>query len=211
MKILHISASPRKEASNAWWLSQQIVGHLAGRSGAAAVTVRDLYADPIAHVDSEYADALGSPVYAGDESTAGGALALSEQLIRELEASEAVVIGTPMHNYTVPSTLKAWIDHVVRVRRTFAITPDGKAGLLRDRPVYVGIVSGGRFSGPGARQADFLTPYLKVALATIGLHDLRFYSMEGLAMGADMVRSERERVSVVLETAFSRALSEQAR
>lgn len=205
MKILHISASPRKEASNAWWLSQQIVDHMARRVVSAAVTVRDLYADPIAHVDSEYADALGSPVYTGDENAVGGALEMSEQLIRELEAADAVVIGTPMHNYTVPSTLKAWIDHVVRVRRTFAITPDGKAGLLRDRPVYVGVVSGGRFSGAGARQADFLTPYLKVALATIGLHDVRFYSMEGLAAGADMVRIERERLAMVLDAAFSRA------
>ncbi|MBP0596725.1 NAD(P)H-dependent oxidoreductase [Herbaspirillum sp. LeCh32-8] len=205
MKILHLSASPRRETSNAWWLSQQIVGQVARRSAAAEVRVRDLYVDPIAHVDSEYADALGSPVYAGDENAAGGALATSEQLIRELEAADVVVIGTPMHNYTVPSTLKAWIDHVVRVRRTFAITPDGKAGLLRDRPVYVGVVSGGRFSGSGARQADFLTPYLKVALATIGLHDVRFYSMEGLAAGADMVRAERERISMVLDTAFSRA------
>jgi FMN-dependent NADH-azoreductase len=76
--------------------------------------------------------------------------------------------------------LKAWIDHVVRVRRTFAITPDGKAGLLRDRPVHVAVVSGGRFTGAFARQPDFLTPYLKVALATIGLHDLRFTAMEGL-------------------------------
>ncbi|KAF1042191.1 MAG: FMN-dependent NADH-azoreductase 1 [Herbaspirillum frisingense] len=204
MKILHLSASPRKERSNAWWLSQQIVNQLARAGGSADVTVRDLYADPIAHVDSEYADALGSPAYAGDEN-AGGALALSEQLIRELEAADAVVIGTPMHNYTVPSTLKAWIDHVVRVRRTFAITPDGKAGLLHDRPVHIGIASGGRFSGPLARQADFLTPYLKVALATIGLHDLRFYSMEGLAGGADVIRSERERMSMMLDGEFSRA------
>jgi FMN-dependent NADH-azoreductase len=203
MKILHLSASPRREASNAWWLSRQIVERLAPRAGA--VTVRDLYADPIPHVDSEYADALGSPNYAGDESAAGGALALSEQLIRELEAADAVVIGTPMHNYTVPSTLKAWIDHVVRVRRSFAITPDGKAGLLRDRPVHIGIVAGGRFSGPGARQADFLTPYMKAALATIGLHDLRFYSMEGLAAGAEMVRAERERIGMALDAEFSRA------
>ena len=205
MKILHISASPKKEASNSWWLSQQLVGHLMQRTRHAAVTVRDLYADAIAHVDDAYAEALGSPGAGTEESAAGGTLGISEQLIRELEAADCVVIGTPMHNYTVPSALKAWIDHVVRVRRTFAITPDGKAGLLRDKPVYVGIVSGGRFSGPAARQADFLTPYLKAVLGTIGLHDLRFYSMEGLAQGADAVAAERERIEVVLGAAFSRA------
>ncbi|MBB5390842.1 MULTISPECIES: FMN-dependent NADH-azoreductase [unclassified Herbaspirillum] len=205
MKILHISASPKREGSSSWWLSQQIVGRLAQRAGHAAVTVRDLYADPIAHVDDAYAEALGSPVGKTDEGAAGGALGMSEQLIRELELADSVVIGTPMHNYTVPSALKAWIDHVVRVRRTFAITPDGKAGLLRDKPVYVGIAAGGRFSGPSARQADFLTPYLKAVLATIGLHDLRFYSMEGLAQGPDVVAAERKRMELVLGAAFSRA------
>jgi len=58
-----------------------------------------------------------------------------------------VVIATPVHNYTVPSALKTWIDHIVRVRRTFNITPNGKVGLLRDRPVFVAVSSGGRYSG----------------------------------------------------------------
>lgn len=204
MKILHISASPKKNASNSWWLSQQLVDHLAQRARHAAVTVRDLYAEAIGHIDDAYAETLGSPGN-NEEGAAGGTLGISEQLIRELEAADCVVIGTPMHNYTVPSALKAWIDHVVRVRRTFAITPDGKAGLLRDKPVYVGIVSGGRFSGSAARQADFLTPYLKAVFATIGLHDLRFYSMEGLAQGANAVAAERERIEMVLGAAFSRA------
>ena len=61
--------------------------------------------------------------------------ALSEYLIAELDAADIVVIGTPMNNFTVPSTLKAWIDHIVRIRRTFRSTPAGKVGLLRDRPV----------------------------------------------------------------------------
>lgn len=203
MKILHLLASPRKDLAQSAWLSQQIVDRLARSAAHAAVTVRDLTADPIPHVDQEYADALGTPSYAGDEMAAGGTLALSEQLIRELEAADAVVIGTPMHNYTVPSALKAWIDHVVRVRRTFAITPDGKAGLLRDKPIYVAIASGGRFLGPQARQADFLTPYLKVVLSTIGLHDLRIFAMEGLAAGEGVLQAER--AEMALDRAFSRA------
>jgi FMN-dependent NADH-azoreductase len=55
------------------------------------------------------------------------------------------VIGTPMHNFTVPSALKAWIDHIVRVRRTFNVTPAGKVAMLRDRPVFIAVSSGGRF------------------------------------------------------------------
>jgi hypothetical protein len=71
------------------------------------------------------------------------------------EFADVVVIGTPMHNLTVPAALKAWIDHVVRARRTFTISAAGKVGTLRDRPVFVAIASGGRFSGERARQPDF--------------------------------------------------------
>src|SRR6476469_9541206 len=70
-----------------------------------------------------------------------GSISQSEDLIQELESSDFVVIGTPMHNFTVPSTLKAWIDHIVRVRRTFNTTKDGYVGLLRDRPVFVAVSS----------------------------------------------------------------------
>lgn len=203
MNILHIAASPKRQGAQSWWLAQGILARLEQRHAHPNVILRDLHAQPIPHVDDDYALALGAPAFDGNEE-APGSLQLSATLIAELEGADAVVIGTPMHNYTVPSSLKAWIDHVVRVRRTFAITPDGKAGLLHDRPVYVAVSSGGRFSGPGARQADFLTPYLKVALATIGLHDLRFFSMEGLAMGEQFVTAERERANLVLDAAFSR-------
>ena len=198
MKILHIAASPQREDSNAWWLAQRIIASLAGGHADIALTVRDLHGAPIAHIDADYAAALASPMEPEHAAAAGSSRALSEQLISEVEAADCLVIGTPMHNYTVPSSLKAWIDHVVRVRRTFSITPNGKVGLLRDRPVYVGVVAGGGFSGDNAQQPDFLRPYLKVALATIGLHDLRFFTMERMAAGAQVIRAERERVAGVL-------------
>ena len=126
----------------------------------------------------------------------------SEELIQELESSDLVVIGTPMHNFTVPSALKAWIDHVVRVRRTFNVTPEGKVGTLRDRPVFVAVSSGGRFSGERARQPDFLTPYLKAILGTIGLHDLTFFSVQGTASGPDAVAEARRKTDQALEEYF---------
>ena len=98
-----------------------------------------------------------------------------------------------MHNFTVPSVLKAWIDHVVRVNRTFDITREGKVGRLRDRPVLVAVASGGLYSGDAARQPDFLTPYLKAILATVGLHDLRFFSVEGMAFGTEAASLAQQR------------------
>jgi FMN-dependent NADH-azoreductase len=95
-----------------------------------------------------------------------------------------------MNNYSVPAVLKAWIDQVVRIHRTFASTPAGKVGLVRDRPVYVVIASGGWFSGPSPTgtpaQPDFLTSYLRAVLNTIGLMDIQFLTLEGMARGPEM-------------------------
>jgi FMN-dependent NADH-azoreductase len=122
--------------------------------------------------------------------------------VNELQAADAVVIGTPMHNFTVPYGLKAWIDHVVRVRRTFSIGPEGKVPLLRDRPVYVAIASGGLFAGERARQPDFLTPYLKAILATIGLWDLTFFSIQGTVFGEDHLIEARRRANDLIDALF---------
>jgi FMN-dependent NADH-azoreductase len=115
------------------------------------------------------------------------ALDLSEVLIGELEASDVLVLSTPMHNFTVPAALKAWIDQVVRFGRSFRSTPDGKIGLLADRPTYLVISSGGYFTGERARQPDHLTPYLKDILPTIGLESLEFILLEGLSRGDEAV------------------------
>ena len=127
----------------------------------------------------------------------------SEELIQELERADIVVISTPMHNLTVPATLKVWIDHIVRARRTFKMSKAGKVGLLQDRPVFVAIASGGRFSGDRAQQPDFLTPYLKAILAVIGLHDLTFFSVQGTGSGLDAVAETRVKTDQVLQEYFS--------
>ena len=108
-------------------------------------------------------------------------LAYSEQLIAEVEHSDGVLISTPMHNFTVPAALKLWIDFVLRIGRTFTATPEGKFGLLADRPVLVLVRSGGICTGAAARQPDFLTPYLKQVLAVIGLSTVDFIYLEGIA------------------------------
>lgn len=118
-------------------------------------------------------------------------MARSEVLVRELEQADCVVIGTPMHNLSVPSVLKAWIDHIVRARRTFRITESGKVSMLHDRAVFIAVASGGRFSGERARQADFLTPYLKAILEMVGLKDVTFFSVQGTAAPPDILADAR--------------------
>lgn len=199
VKILHVSCSPRGQASESYRLSQNIIGLLLKSDPAAMLIDRVIGGGSIPQVDDDFAVSQQS---AADVSQQGSA-SLSEELIRELQSSDVVLISTPMHNFTVPSTLKAWIDHVARVRWTFDVSPGGKIGLLRDRPVFVAVSSGGRFSGERTRQPDFLTPYLKVILGMIGLHDLTFFSVEGTAFGRDAVAKARARTDQALQEHFS--------
>lgn len=198
-KILHVSCSPRGHAAESYRLSQKVVGFLLQKEPTAIVVNRAIGGGTIAHVDENYAISQSSSADVSQE----GSMAQSEELVRELESADFVVIGTPMHNLSLPSVLKAWIDHVVRARRTFNVTPAGKVGTLRDRPVFVAISSGGRFSGERARQPDFLTPYLKTILGTIGLHDVTFFSVQGTGSGPDVVAETRAKTDQELQGYFS--------
>ena len=125
---------------------------------------------------------------------------LSEALIQEVEAADVIVIGTPMHNLTVPSVLKAWIDQILRAGRTFKSTPAGKVGMLRDRPVFIGIASGGVFTGERANQPDFLTPYLAAVLDCVGLKTLQFLAVQATAfLDQDQATSAREKALAALD------------
>jgi FMN-dependent NADH-azoreductase len=202
MNILHLSCSPRGQESESYRLSQKIIGFLQGRTPALTIVHRNAAEDDVVHVDGNYAAVLGA-AQEPPEFSAEGSISRSELLIRELEQADVVLISTPMHNLTVPSALKAWIDHVVRIRRTFDVTPQGKIGTLRDRPVYIAVSSGGVYSGERARQPDFLTTYLKTILASIGLHDLRFFSVQGTAFGPDALAQARVEADLALRTHFA--------
>lgn len=186
--ILAIDASPRGAASRSGQVGRMVVERLLRRSPGARLIVRPIGVEPLPHIDAAYAGAMETPE-AQRTAADRQALARSEALIAELEATDRLVIATPMHNFTVPSTLKAWIDHVVRAHRSFALTPRGKQGLLADRPTYVIVSAGGVVSGEGPRQPDFVTPYLRHVLAVIGIHDVQFQMLEGLARGPEAVQA----------------------
>jgi FMN-dependent NADH-azoreductase len=204
MKILHVSCSPRGQASESYRISQKIIEFLLKSEPTATLVNRVIGDGAISHIDETYATALGATRQSLAEIFPKGSMSRSEELIQELESADFVVIGTPMHNFTVPSVLKAWIDHIVRVRRTFDSTKEGYVGRLRDRPVFVAVSSGGRYSGERAHQPDFLTPYLKAILGIIGLHDLTVFSVEGSALGPDAVVEARIKTDRALEEHFRR-------
>jgi FMN-dependent NADH-azoreductase len=203
-KILQVTCSPLGQASRSYRLSQKVTGCLLKSYPTAIVANRVIGGGAISHIDGSYAAALGASQRSPAEISSEGSMSQSEELIQELESSDFVVIGTPVHNFTVPSALKAWIDHIVRIRRTFNTTKDGYVGLLRDRPVFVAVSSGGRYSGERARQPDFLTPYLRAILGIIGLHDLTFFSVEGSSLGPDVVAVEGTKADRALHEHFHR-------
>ncbi|SAK66002.1 FMN-dependent NADH-azoreductase [Caballeronia ptereochthonis] len=192
MKILFVNASPHGEASHGYGLALEMIRTL-GKSAQVSVVERDLASQPLPPITQDYARAITS------RDPDASRFDVSEPLVGEIEATDALIINTPMHNFTVPAALKLWIDYVLRIHRTFAATPEGKVGLMRDRPAFVIVGSGGFHSGEHARQQDFLTPYLRYALGSIGLKSLHFVLLEGLVRGdeavTDALRSAREEIA----------------
>lgn len=184
-RILFLTCSPRGADAHSARFAEAVLAGLTARHPGVEVVRHDLAANPPPIVDAGFSAAILS------NDPAAPALAASEALIAALEAADALVIATPMHNYGVPAVLKAWVDQIVRIHRTFRSTHEGKVGVLADRPVVVVVASGGWFTGPSPigtpAQPDFLTPYLRAILATIGLRDLRLVTLEGMARGADNV------------------------
>jgi FMN-dependent NADH-azoreductase len=106
-------------------------------------------------------------------------LSTSDALIEELEAADTVVIGAPMYNFSIPSSLKAWIDHIVRIGKTVGYGPNGPQGLLTRKKVVVITSRGGAYEKGTAREAfDFQEPYLRHILGFIGLTDVTFIHAE---------------------------------
>lgn len=194
MKQLYfLDCSPHREGS----LGVRLVRDMLGGPDAPRVLARSLAGQPLAPLSAPYAEGITSGAAHDDP-----AFALSEQLIGELEDSDALLISTPMHNFTVPAALKLWLDYVLRKGRSFTVTPDGKVGLLRDRPTLVMVRSGAAFLGSEARQPDFLTAYLRYALSILGLHDVRFVYLQGLTPQAEDLALARRALAAFLHPAI---------
>ncbi|WP_118135913.1 FMN-dependent NADH-azoreductase [Oceanicella sp. SM1341] len=173
--VLLLNASPLGADARGHALALRAVDNLRAAHPGLRLLARDLSRGGFGAVDAAYAHAI-----IGGAGPEAPAFRRSEALIAELEQTDALVISTPMHNYTVPAALKLWIDLVLRAGRSFGFRDGRKVGLLADRPVLVVLASGGLI-GSGARQPDHLTGYLTDVLATIGIGAPQFLCLEGLA------------------------------
>jgi len=182
--ILFIQTSPRGPRSHSQKVAQSVIDELKTIHPAANVVVRNLAQNPPPHVGEAFVGALSiQPDERNPAQTA--ALKLSDALIDELSAADIVVLAVPMHNFGPPSSLKAWIDHVVRVGRTVSYSEKkGPEGALKGKRVILVLASGGVYSDGPARPLDFQEPYLRAILGFIGLTDIEVVRVEGVAMSA---------------------------
>ena len=178
--ILVINSSVSGEASVSRKLVEDFVGHV---GGAAKVVRRDIAVDPIPHLTAGSVGAIrGGTAETGE---ARAALALADELVEELRAADLIVIGAPMYNFGLPSTLKAWFDHVLRARVTFRYTANGPEGLLTGKRAIVIESRAGVYSHGPAAAMDGQEPHLRTLLGFMGIKDVTFVRAEGLASDAE--------------------------
>jgi len=185
-KVLVVTSSVSGEASVSNQLVRRAVDALRRNDPEVQVGTRDLGEDPLPHLDSEAVAAIrGEPANAIQKA----ARARSDAVVAEVEWADTLVIGAPMYNFGIPSTLKAWFDHLLRAGITFRYTESGPLGLLKGKRAIVVLARGGLYSEGPAQVLDAQEPHLRALLNFIGIEDVTFVRAEKLAMG-DEARAE---------------------
>lgn len=182
-RILVIESSARQTGSVSRQLTEQFIARWRAAHPADEIKVRDLAVEQVPHLDGNL---LGGWMTPADQQSPAekAALALSNRLTDELLDADVLVLAAPMYNFAIPSTLKAWLDHVLRAGVTFKYTENGPQGLLSGKRAVVLTARGGIYAGSAL---DHQEPYLRQALAFIGIHDVSFVHAEGLNLGGEFM------------------------
>lgn len=208
--VLIIDSSPNLSNSVSRSLTRRFADGWALHHPGDRIVLRDVGASPPPHIDAATLAAWFMPAEKRDADAARVAV-LSDTLIDELADADVIVIGAPMHNFSTPSGLKTWIDHVARAGRTFKYSEAGPQGLLGDKPVYVVSTRGGVYSaGSGGEAADFQEAQLVHVLRFMGLTDVTVIRAEKLAFGpepaqASIADAERQVDEIVEASRSARA------
>jgi FMN-dependent NADH-azoreductase len=194
-RILRIDASARAEGSITRELNDRVLGRFAA-AGPVSVTPRDL-SGGLPQIDGDWIGANFTP--ADDRSRAQkDRLALSDTLVAELREADVVLIGLPIYNFGVPSSLKAWIDLVARAGVTFRYTEAGPRGLLEGKRAIVSVASGGT---PIGSEIDFATGYIRHVLGFIGITDVEIVKADRTAIDAEAARAAANDAVAALDVA----------
>jgi FMN-dependent NADH-azoreductase len=177
MKLLHIDSSALGQHSVSRELSAAIVAGWKRRNPDLEVVYRDLAAEPLPH---------WSPVADAADPAADPAAVASQAVLDEFLTADVIVIGAPMYNFSIPSSLKAWIDRVMVAGKTFRYTESGPEGLAGGKKVIVASSRGGFYGDDSGRaHLDFQEDYLRQVFGFVGITDIEFVRAEGIGMGPD--------------------------
>jgi len=186
--LLHLDSSPMGDKSISRHLTAEFARNWKLANPDGAVITRDTSTSNIPAVTAAFVGAMYTPAPNRDAAQ-NELLALSDVLIDELIAADEIVIGVAIHNFLIPSTLKAWIDYVARSGRTFSYATGSPVGLLKDKKATIVIASGGVYdAGTAMESYNFTEPYLRAMLGFIGITDTTFISAGGagvVARGGD--------------------------
>lgn len=178
MNILNVRSSANGAAS----VSNRLADGFLEKLPNAAVTIRDVGAEPLPHLTAETVEAIRAVAASEAEKAA---LALSDALIAELQAADLILIASPMYNFGIGSTLKAWFDHVLRAGATFRYGEAGLEGLVKGKKAIVIESRGGLYSEGPAAAMDGQEAHLRTLLGFIGIADVAFVRAEKLAFGPE--------------------------
>ncbi|NYF30688.1 NAD(P)H-dependent oxidoreductase [Sphingopyxis sp. JAI108] len=181
--ILVVNSSISGEISVSRLLVDHAVKCLVEAYPDATVTFRDVGNNPIPHLVAEsVAGVRGVANTAAERATR----AMSDELIAELRQADLIVIGAPMYNFSIPTSLRAWFDHVLRPRVTFAYGDSGAQGLVEGKRAIVIEPRGGVYSEGPACAIDFQEPYLRQLLGFIGISEVAFVHAEKIGYGPEV-------------------------
>ncbi|SFW87234.1 FMN-dependent NADH-azoreductase [Pseudomonas sp. NFACC09-4] len=180
-RVLIIESSARQQDSVSRQLTQTFIKQWQAAHPGDEISVRDLAVNPVPHLDANLLGGWMKPAEQRNEVETAS-LERSNQLTDELLAADVLVMAAPMYNFAIPSTLKAWLDHVLRAGVTFKYTPTGPQGLLVGKRAFVLTARGGIHAGGSS---DHQEPYLRQVMGFIGIHDVTFIHAEGMNLGGD--------------------------
>lgn len=201
--LLRIDTSARLNGSHSRQIADEIQKRWLEAHQNGVVKHRDLAEGSIGHIENDTIIGYYTPKKSLTDQLQR-ATAQSDQLIAELMNADALLISTPMYNFTVPSALKAWIDQVVRINKTFGTGEDGQmTGLIKNKPAYIAVSLGAQFTGTELETMDFLRPYLKTLLGFIGFEHVEFFSIESTAVDEAQFEINKRNTSSEIAKMFS--------
>lgn len=178
-RILHLISSPRGGESFSIKLADAVINKIQGEFPNSSVETVNLIESNVPHLDTAHLRSFFTPeehLTTEDQN----AIRYSDHAISQLMAADIIVIGAPLYNFSIHSSLKAWIDHIARAGKTFSYSEQGPEGLIKNKKVYIAMSSGGVYSDGLYKPYDFVSSYLTAMLSFLGMTDLSIFRVEGV-------------------------------